>query len=84
MVEEPPSPAHLRLKAGTAVVTVALTLGLLLFDWDAASGHQTVFSGVRPAVKAALNQLYGRGAQTAAEQQQQQPKQQPKQEQPQR
>lgn len=71
MVEEPPSPAHLRLKAGTAVVTVALTLGLLLFDWDSASGHQTVFSGVRPAVKAALNRLYGRGGQAAAEQQQQ-------------
>ncbi|KAL4425597.1 hypothetical protein ABPG75_009613 [Micractinium tetrahymenae] len=76
MVEEPPSPAHLRLKAGTAVATVALTVGLLLFDWDAASGHQTVFSGVRPAIKAALNRLYGRDSQAPTEQQQQQQRQQ--------
>lgn len=61
MAQEPPSPAHLRLKAGTAVATVALTVGLLLFDWDSATGgHETVFSSVRPAVKAALNRLYGR------------------------
>lgn len=59
MASEPPNPAHLRLKAATAVVTVALTAGLVLFDWDsAAGGHQTVFSGVRPAVKAALGRYF--------------------------
>jgi hypothetical protein len=77
-MEEPPSPAHLRLKAGTAVVTVALTIGLLLFDWDAASGGpKTVFSSVRPTIKATLNRLYGRDrAPVGAQQQQQQQEQQ--------
>ena len=69
LMEEPPTAKHLRLKAGTAVATVAVTLGLLLFDWDLATGgHQTVFSGVRPAVKAALNRLYGRGGQPERQQ----------------
>ena len=67
MASEPPNPAHLRLKAATAVVTVALTAGLLLFDWDSATGgHQTVFSGVRPAVKAALSRyVYSKDEQPA-------------------
>lgn len=77
-MDEPPSPAHLRLKAGTAVVTVALAVGLLLFDWDASSrGPKTVFSNVRPTLKATLNRLYGREGQPAGPQpQQQQPSQQ--------
>lgn len=76
-MEEPPNPAHLRVKAGTAVVTVALAVGLLLFDWDSATGgHQTVFSSVRPAVKAALNRLYGREPSAQQQQQRQQRQQQ--------
>lgn len=71
MIEEPPNPAHLKLKAATAVVTVALAAGLLLFDWDSQTGHQTVFSSVRPSVKAALNRLYGRGGADGQQQQQQ-------------
>lgn len=82
-MEDPPTPAHLRLKAGTIVATVALAVGLLLFDWDTAlGGHHTVFTSVRPAVKTALNRLYGRDNSTQAqhsnqgrpEQQQQQPR----------
>lgn len=59
MVEKP-DPFQLKVKASTAVAT-ALALGaLLLFDWDKATGgHQTVFSGIRPAVKRVLNQVYG-------------------------
>lgn len=72
MIEEPPNPAHLKLKAATAVATVALAAGLLLFDWDAQTGHQTVFSSVRPTVKSALNRLYGRGGTEAQQQQQRQ------------
>lgn len=70
MSVEPPNPNHLRLKAATAIVTVALTAGLLLFDWDAATGgHPNVFSSVRPSLKAALNRLYGRDGAAAAQQQ---------------
>ena len=72
MIEEPPNPVHLKLKAGTAVVTVALAAALLLFDWDSQTGHQTVFSSVRPTVKAALNRLYGREGANGQQQQQQQ------------
>jgi hypothetical protein len=43
------------IKVGTALVTVAVLTGLLLADW----GPNTVFSGIRPAVKARLNQWYG-------------------------
>ncbi|KAI7844239.1 hypothetical protein COHA_002038 [Chlorella ohadii] len=57
MIEEPPNPAHLKLKAATAVATVALAAGLLLFDWDAQTGHQTVFSSVRPTVKVLLTAI---------------------------
>lgn len=56
---EPPSKFQLRVKAGTAVITALTAAFLLLHDWDRASGHPTVFSGVRPAVKRALNRLYG-------------------------
>lgn len=46
-----------RLRAGTAAVTAFLTAGLvLLHDWGPGP-H--VLSGVRPAVKRALNALYG-------------------------
>ncbi|KAK9818026.1 hypothetical protein WJX72_005872 [[Myrmecia] bisecta] len=37
MIEEPPTPTQLRIKAGTAVLTVGITLGLLLYDWDNAA-----------------------------------------------
>lgn len=66
-LEEPPNPAHLRLKAGTAVATVAITLGLLLFDWNSSpgtGGQPNVFSSVRPAVKAVLSRYWwGHGGQ---------------------
>ena len=70
---EPPTPQQLKVKAWTAVATVIVTAACLLYDWDKSTGAPTVFSGVRPAVKRALNQLYGVGeAQRAGQQQQQQ------------
>ncbi len=73
-MQEPPNPAHLRIKVGTAVATAALAGALLLFDWDSAAGggHQTVFSGVRPTLKAYLNRLYNRKPAGQPRQQQQQ------------
>ncbi len=67
-------PNHLRVKVGTAVTTVVLGCTLLLFDWESAAGegHQTVFSGVRPTVKAYLNRLYNRKPAAQAQQHQQQ------------
>ena len=60
-------PGALKLKAFTAVATAALALGLILVDWEPATGGQpNVFSGVRPAVKSALNRFYGRGEGAAA------------------
>ena len=54
-------PGALKLKAFTAVATAALALGLLLVEWEPVTGGQpNVFSGVRPAVKSALNRFYGR------------------------
>lgn len=77
VVDDRPTPAHLRLKAATAVVTVAITVGLLLCDWDTNTGHghPTVFTTVRPAIKSALNRLYGRDGAAAAQQEQQQQQQ---------
>lgn len=56
---EPPSRFQLRVKAAT-VVTTAIVAGLcILYDWDSATGTETVFSAIRPAVKRALNKVYG-------------------------
>lgn len=59
--EEPPTPFQLRVKAGAFVATAAVTAALLLYDWgQAPAGRQdNVFSGIRPALKSFLNQLYG-------------------------
>lgn len=43
------------IKVGTALLTAVVLTGLLLADW----GPNTVFSGIRPAVKAQFNRLYG-------------------------
>lgn len=51
--------ARLRVKAVTAVLTAITAASLLLFDWDAVYDRPTVFSSIRPAVKRALNGLYG-------------------------
>lgn len=65
MREEPPSPFQLRVKAGAAILTAAAAAALLLLDWDANASRaplgptENVFSGIRPAIKRALNALYG-------------------------
>ena len=74
MPEEPPTPAQLRIKAGTIVVTTLSLGALLLHDW----GPNNVFSGVRPAVKRFFNQVYG----VQPKPQQQQPASPPAQEKP--
>lgn len=51
--------ARLRVKAVTAVLTTITAASLLLYDWDAGQDRPTVFSSIRPAVKRALNSLYG-------------------------
>ena len=75
--DEPPSTFQLRVKAGTAVLTVAIVAALLLHDWDKAAGGgpPTVFSSVRPAVKAWVNRVYGVGG-TQQQQEQRQRQQQ--------
>ena len=55
MADEGPTKVQLRIKAGTAVTTAAVCAALLLYDW----GPDNVFSGVRPAIKAVLNRVYG-------------------------
>ena len=55
MVKEPLSPSQLRIKVLAPIVTGAALAALLLQDW----GEGTVFSGVRPAVKSALNRVLG-------------------------
>ena len=67
---EPPTQFQLRVKAGAAVATAGPLALLLLFDWDKASGGRTVFSSIRPTLRAAANWAYG------VEQQQQQKQQQ--------
>jgi hypothetical protein len=57
--EPPPSGFQLRVKAWTVVLTTATIAALLLNDWDAATGRETVFSGIRPTIKNALNTIYG-------------------------
>lgn len=59
VVPEPPTQHQLRIKAWTAVATAAAMATLLLYDWDAATGHKNIFSGIRPAVRSALNRVYG-------------------------
>ena len=56
---ERPSQFQLRVKAWTAVATAATFAGLLLYDWDKAVGHETIFSGIRPALKRGISALYG-------------------------
>lgn len=61
MVEEPPSPFQLRVKAGTIVLTAAVTAALLLYDWDKSSSSTgaNIFSQIRPSLKGFFNYLYG-------------------------
>lgn len=75
---EPPTPTQLKVKAWTAVLTVVVAASCLLHDWDKSTGTQNVFSAVRPAVKGALNRLYGvdGGGGGSKQQQQQQQRQQ--------
>ena len=55
MTKERQTKAQLRIKAATPVITGLALAGLLLNDW----GEGNVFSGIRPAVRSALNKLYG-------------------------
>jgi hypothetical protein len=55
MVQESQTRVQLRIKAATPVITGLALVALLLHDW----GEGNVFSGIRPAVKSTLNQLYG-------------------------
>ncbi len=56
---EPPSPFQSKVKAWTAVVTALTVASLVVFDWDKATGHPTVFSGIKPALRRQINRLYG-------------------------
>jgi hypothetical protein len=58
-VPEPPSPFQLKVKTWTAIATGLTIVSLIIFDWDKASGHPTVFSGIRPAIKNQINRIYG-------------------------
>jgi hypothetical protein len=58
-VPEPPTQFQLRVKTWTAVATAGAFVACLLYDWDSAVGHKTVFSGVRPAIKRVMNKVYG-------------------------
>lgn len=55
MPPEPLTPFQARVKAGTLVVTISAGIALLLHDW----GPGNVFSPIRPAVKAALDRVFG-------------------------
>ena len=55
----PLTPPPLRCAAGTAVVTVAVTAALLLYDWKAGNGLPTVFDDVRPLVRSAFERAFG-------------------------
>ena len=55
MTKEPQTKVQLRIKAATPIVTGLALAALLLNDW----GEGNVFSGIRPAVRSALNRLYG-------------------------
>ena len=59
MQEPAPTRGQLRIKAATAVATAVLAGSLVLIDWDDGSGRPNVFSGLRPALKAAVSQLWG-------------------------
>lgn len=56
---ERPSVFQRRVKAWTVAVTAVTVVSLVVFDWDKAHGHETVFSGIRPALRNVLNRLYG-------------------------
>ena len=58
-VPEPPSPFQLKVKTWTAIATGLTIVSLIIFDWDKATGHPTVFSGIRPAIKHQINRIYG-------------------------
>jgi hypothetical protein len=58
-VPEPPSPFQLKVKTWTAIATGLTIVSLIIFDWDKATGHPTVFSGIRPAIKNQINRIYG-------------------------
>ena len=55
MHEDLSTRGQLRVKAATVVVSAGALLTLLLHDW----GDNTVFSPIRPALRAALNRVYG-------------------------
>ena len=57
---------------GTAVVTGLVLVTALLYDWSGGTGKPHVFSPIRPAVKSALNRLYGVTPKPEPSQQQQQ------------
>lgn len=63
-VEKPQNPFsrqyYKRARLGTNLFVGAVTVGLLLYDWDTYLGHnQHVFRGVRPAVRRTLDWLWG-------------------------
>lgn len=54
------TPRQLRIKAGTAIVTTAVALALVFYDWGA-QGQENCFSSIRPATLRALSALYDSG-----------------------
>ena len=58
-VPEPPNPFQAKVKTWTFVATALTVFSLVVFDWDKATGHPTVFSGIKPALRRQINRLYG-------------------------
>jgi hypothetical protein len=56
---EPSNQFQARTKTLTVAISVITLSTLLLYDWDKSTGYRNVFSGIRPAVKAAFNRIYG-------------------------
>jgi len=56
--EPPPTKGQLRVKALTALATVALGVTLVLVDWDDGSGRPNVFTGLKPALKEAASKAF--------------------------
>lgn len=51
-----------RARLGSNLVVGFTTIGILLYDWDSYLGtNEHVFSGIRPAVRASLDWLWGVG-----------------------
>lgn len=47
------------IRVWTIVLTAFTATTLLIYDWDKAQGHINAFSGIRPAIRSALNKVYG-------------------------